>query len=219
MIGLVGANGVVRHEGMARRSILLGKADPAAAVSCTRMCGPSRRDMASTLRVTFICGNGFCMLFAVGTRFIHRTPTHRSRIHNTPKRIHSTPKRKSYSYSLFSQLLPHCFLVGVKYRDRRRSNEGFSGPPEPRYPTGTAVLEYTCSLTMMFTHGFICPLGKTHNGRILCRNSTARNRESLDLLLPYSTVHVGILARGRPLPSHRGRARGVSAGRDREITD
>ena len=64
VIGLVGANGVVRHEGMARRSILLGKADPAAAVSCTRMCGPSRRDMASTLRVTFICGNGFCMLFA-----------------------------------------------------------------------------------------------------------------------------------------------------------
>ena len=64
MIGLVGANGVVRHEGVARRSILLGKADPAAAVSCTRMCGPSRRDMASTLRVTFICGNGFCMLFA-----------------------------------------------------------------------------------------------------------------------------------------------------------
>ena len=39
----------------------------------------------------------------------------RSRIHNTPKRIHNTPKRKSYSYSLFSQLLPHCFLVGVKY--------------------------------------------------------------------------------------------------------
>ena len=65
MIGLEGANGVVRHEGMARRSILLGKADPVAAVSCTRMCGPSRRDMASTLRVTFICGNGFCMLFAV----------------------------------------------------------------------------------------------------------------------------------------------------------
>ena len=67
VIELVGANGVVRHEGMARRSILLGKADPAAAVSCTRMCGPSRRDMASTLRVTFICGNGFCMLFASGT--------------------------------------------------------------------------------------------------------------------------------------------------------
>ena len=76
MIGLEGANGVVRHEGMARRSILLGKADPAAAVSCTRMCGPSRRDMASTLRVTFICGNGFCMLFAVQSGPVHAQLVH-----------------------------------------------------------------------------------------------------------------------------------------------
>ena len=58
----VGANGGVRHKVMARRSNLLGKADPAAVVSCTRMLGPSRRDVTSTLRVAFICGNGFSML-------------------------------------------------------------------------------------------------------------------------------------------------------------
>ena len=63
LVGMVGASGVLRPPGMARRSRLLGKADREAAVSCTLMFGPSRRDMMSTRTVAFICGNVFCMLF------------------------------------------------------------------------------------------------------------------------------------------------------------
>ena len=90
MIGLVGSNGVVRHKGMARRSILLGKADPAAAVSCTRMRGPSRRDMASTLRVTFICGNGFCMLFCEGLLTTHQHANGHTKHKTFTPRTHHT---------------------------------------------------------------------------------------------------------------------------------
>ena len=65
LVGMVGASGVLRPPGMARCSKLLGKADREAAVSCTLMFGPSRRDMMSTRTVAFICGNVFCMLFRV----------------------------------------------------------------------------------------------------------------------------------------------------------
>ena len=62
-VGMVGVNGGMRLELMARRSNELGKVDPVAAVSCTRMLGPSRRAVTSTLTVVCICGNAFCMLF------------------------------------------------------------------------------------------------------------------------------------------------------------
>ena len=63
LVGMVGVNGGMRLELMARRSNELGKVDPVAAVSCTRMLGPSRRAETSTLTVVCICGNAFCMLF------------------------------------------------------------------------------------------------------------------------------------------------------------